>query len=320
MKHDFMWATLVHLSTNMWFEEGNTRGGCAKTWRRPASPVLRLDRKVWDEHILQLKESGVNTIILDVGDGIVYQSHPEIAVEGAWTREMLLAELSRLDELGFEVIPKLNFSTTHDTWLGEYAKMVSTSVYYQVCKDLIDEVCELFHPRFLHLGMDEEVYENQKDYDYVVIRQEDLWWKDFYYLVDCVEQNGVRAMMWSDYARHRPDEFVEKCPKSVVQCVWYYFREFEEPLEPLYECRVRPFEIMEKHGYDQLPCGSVEYFEDNLELLAKYCVNKISKEHLLGFAQTTWAAVEPEWVEMLQQSADTVKAVREWYENRDAEA
>lgn len=158
--------------------------------------------------------------------------------------------------MGFEVIPKLNFSTTHDTWLGEYALMVSTSVYYRVCKELIDEVCELFQPRFLHLGMDEEVYENQKDYDYVVIRQNDLWWKDFYYLVDCVEQ----------------------------------------------------------HGYDQLPCGSVEYFVDNLELLAKYCVKKISREHLFGFAQTTWEAVQPEWVEMLDQGADTMKAVREWYE------
>lgn len=74
------------------------------------------------------------------------------------------------------------------------------------------------------------------------------------------------------------------------------------------------FEILEKHGYDQLRSGSVEYFEENLELLVKYCVTKISGEHLLGFAQTTWEAVEPQWVEMLNQGADTVKAVREWYE------
>lgn len=47
------------------------------------------------------------------------------------------------------------------------------------------------------------------------------------------------------------------------------------------------FEILEKHGYDQLRSGSVEYFEENLEL---------------------------QWVGMLNQGADTVKAVREWYE------
>ena len=83
VRHDFLWATLVHLSTNMWFEKGNTRGNSPKTWRQPASPVLRWDRQTWETYLLKLKESGVNTIILDVGDGIVYQSHPEIAVEGA---------------------------------------------------------------------------------------------------------------------------------------------------------------------------------------------------------------------------------------------
>ena len=34
--------------------------------------------------------------------------------------------------------------------------MLSTTVYRQFCADLIKEVCEVFKPRYFHLGMDEE--------------------------------------------------------------------------------------------------------------------------------------------------------------------
>ena len=311
VKRDFMWAVLVHLGTNLWYEEGNFRGDGKKIWQQPASPKMRFDRATWDKTVERFKESGVNTIILDIAEGMVYDSHPELATEGAWTREEMKAELERLDAMGFEVIPKLNFSVTHDYWLGEYSRMVSTSIYYKVCKDIIDEVCDLFKPRFLHLGMDEECYANQSKYDYVVIRQNDLWWHDLRYLVDCVEANGVRAMMWSDYARHRPTEFVEKCPKSVVQCVWYYFSKFtDEEMDEMCFVRVRPLTVLDRHGYDLLPCASVEYERENLEKLAEYCVANISPEHLLGLGTTTWIATTPEWEGMLNEAADTVKESR----------
>ncbi|MBQ1229154.1 MAG: uracil permease, partial [Firmicutes bacterium] len=41
--------------------------------------------------------------------------------------------------MGITIIPKLNFSTNHDVWLGEYSRMVSTSIYYGVCRDLIND-------------------------------------------------------------------------------------------------------------------------------------------------------------------------------------
>lgn len=318
--HDFIWSILVHLGTNMWYEEGNDRGnsdGSGKTWKVGACTDLRFDRATWDAYLARMKKSGVNTIVLDIGEALAYESHPELAVNGSWTRAEMAAELVRLEKMDFEVIPKLNFSACHDTWMKDYSRMLSTPIYYQVCKDLINEVCEIFKPRYFHIGMDEEVYENQQFYDYVAIRQNDLWWHDLYYLVNCVEEHGARAMIWSDYARHRPDEFVEKCPKSVVQCVWYYFNEFgEKDLSPVCEVRVRPLDILERHGFDQLPTGSIEYYDENLRLLAEYCRDHISKEHLLGFMQTTWIAVQPQWQEMLDKSADTVRDVREWYESR----
>ena len=299
----------------MWYEEGNTRGGCKATWKSPASPDIRFERDTWEKYIVQLRESGNNALVIDVGEALLYKSHPEISCRGAWTHDEMKAELDRLNAMGFEVIPKLNFSTTHDTWMGKYAQMVSTPEYYAVCRDLIDEVCELFEPRFFHLGMDEEVYENQRLYNYVVIRQNELWWHDLYYLIDCVEKHGARAMMWSDYARHNAEEFIEKCPKSVVQCVWYYFDKFDlGNMEDKYECRVRPFKQLADAGFDQIPSGSVVYFDNNLQLLTEFCMKTIPKEHLLGFMQTTWEAVESRWQTLLDKGCESVRESRAIYE------
>ena len=34
------------------------------------------------------------------------------------------AEKARLAALGIDLVPKLNFSTAHDLWLGDYHRMV----------------------------------------------------------------------------------------------------------------------------------------------------------------------------------------------------
>lgn len=313
VKNDFMWSALVHLSTNMWYEETDTKWIGPNLWQIPASSKMRFDMDIWKRYVQKLKDSGTNTIVIDMGDGVVYESHPELAIEGSLTKQAFADEISRLSDMGFTVIPKLNFSTTHDAWMKEYSRMVSTTPYYKLCDDLIDEVSELFQSKYFHIGMDEEVYDNQKTYNYVAIRQHELWWGDLYRLINRVERNGKRVMMWSDYARHRPDEFVQKCPKSVVQCVWYYFREFEEPLAPSNEIRVRPFEIFEKHGFDQVPGGSTCYFKENFELLTQYCKKTISDEHLLGFLQTSWASVTPADEEKLNVSAETIENARKLY-------
>ena len=87
VQHDFLWSALVHLSTNMWYEETDTKCKGPKLWQVPASSSMRLDRKVWNDYIDNLKASGVNTLVIDVGDGIVYDSHPELAIKGSWSQD-----------------------------------------------------------------------------------------------------------------------------------------------------------------------------------------------------------------------------------------
>ena len=310
MKDNFMRAILIHLGTNLWFDFDNDPKLDDKIYQKPASKTMRFDLDLFREYTSKLGEYGINTIVLDLADGVIYDSHPEIAIEGSLKKEELKAELDRLSALGITVIPKLNFSTTHDVWLKDYARMVSTPTYYSVCRDLINEVCDIFKPKYFHIGMDEENYQLQEKYDYAVVRQNDLWWHDLNFYVDCIEENGARACMWSDYARHRPDEFVKKCRKSVVQCTWYYFDKFYGELEEMYEIRVRPFKILDEHGFDQFPGGSIEYFEDNIINLHDFAKETLSEDRYLGIMQTTWAEMTEPLRERHEKAAQMLSKIR----------
>ncbi len=315
-----LWSILLHFGTNMWNEEGNTR----LREHEPdavASSTLRFSRPLLREIAQHGRTVGMNAIILDIGEGLLYESHPELAVNGSWTRAEMEAELVYLRELGYEVIPKLNFSACHDVWLGDYSRMLSTPIYYQVCADLIKEVCDIFKPKYFHLGMDEETYGHQREYDYCVVRNRDLWWKDFYYLVDCVERENARPWIWSDYMWNHPDTFLSKCPKSVIQSNWYYGLDFEKngaDAQNILGC----FEILDKHGFDQVPTGSNYGVPENMEGLTKYCAGVISDERLMGFMQTPWVMTHEgnggrgDNRTRILDSVDQLGRSKAWFENR----
>ena len=186
--------------------------------------------------------------------------------------------------MGLEPIPKLNFSTCHDQWLGEYARRVSTPEYYAVCRDLIAEVLALFDgPRFFHLGMDEEELKHQRHFEYVVLRQYDLWWRDFLFLVEQVERGGSRPWIWSDYVWEHPEAFYEKMPASVLQSNWYYGARFDPDVR-----EVRAYLELEAHGYDQVPTLSNYSTPENISGTVQFCREHIAPERLKGFLLAPW--------------------------------
>ncbi len=278
---DVFWGYLIHLSFNMWADRD------APDWdieHVSSRPYLRFDDDLWHDLCDRMIQVGANMVVIDLGDGVQYQSHPEIAVKGAWTANRLRQELRTLRGLGIEPIPKLNFSTAHDTWLGPYSRCVSTDLYYQVCRDLISEVLDLFDgPRFFHLGMDEETAQHQRHYQYAVVRQYDLWWHDLRLLVEAVERGGSRAWVWSDYVWDHPDAFYENMPRSVVQSNWYYRSTFGADV-----AHCNAYLGLEAHGYDQIPTGSNWSCDENMAGTVEFCRQHIASERLLGFLQTVW--------------------------------
>ena len=252
--------------------------------------------EVWWRITEHMAKRGFNTVVLDLCEGCVYPSHPYLAAKGAWSADKIRKELVRLRNMGLEPIPKLNFSTTHDAWLKEYGRMVSTAEYYKVCSDLIRDVCDMFDgPRLFHLGYDEENYPNQRTWACCVIRQGDLWWHDFFFFVDAVEKLGMRPWIWSDYIWGHENEFLAKMPKSVMQSNWYYRQWFDLSTIPKgRRVHLESFLTLEKAGFEQIPCGSNWACDENIAGLVKFCRKHIAPERLKGFLMTTWAATTPD--------------------------
>ena len=297
-----IWANLLHLGYNMWGDwEHPEMASRSEYWG--AKPYLRFDEHVWNAVLEHMVEAGMNMVVIDLGEGVQYASHPELAVTGSWSRDKLAAELSRLRAMGLEPIPKLNFSTTHDAWLGEYSRCVSTPAYYSVCADLIAEVITLFgRPRFFHLGMDEETAAHQRNFIYVVSRQFDLWWHDVLFLVNEVEKGGVRAWIWSDDIWYHHDTFLDRMPESVVQSNWYYWDNFHKGRDH----RVKAWLDLEERGFDQVPTGSIWEYDGNFGDIVKYCRKRMDPQRLLGFMQTPWKPTKEEFLQDHLRAIDLV--------------
>lgn len=284
-----MWTFFLKLSTNMWGDPGGT-------WKySPYFPELVTDEQVWREVVDFLPGQGINTVLIDVGDGMEYDSHPEISIPGAWSKEKLKKELEHMRSIGLTPIPKLNFSAGHDAWLKEYSRMVSTSVYYRVCEDLIREVAEVFdYPAYFHLGMDEENEVNQRQLAYCCIRQKDLWWHDAYFFFDICEKLGMRPWVWADFCWTEPEIYLKKMPKSVLQSNWAYHRVVRNADGSYKDVEYDTYLKLQAAGFDQVPTSSTWRVWYNSEQTMELGKEHIAPEHLKGFMTAAWQYTIPE--------------------------
>jgi hypothetical protein len=336
-----LWGLLVQMGYNTYADRDAPEfWTAANNPHLSFSPSVRFDRATWNELVEAMVAAGMNAVVIGMAEAVRFESHPELAGEGAWTIDELREELARLRGLGIEPIPKLNFSTAHDAWLGPYGRCVSTEPYYRVCADLIAEAIAAFDtPRFFHLGYDEENLENQRHYDYVVIRQHDLWWHDFLFFVEQVERAGVRPWIWSDYIWDHLDEFAARMPRTVVQSNWYYDPNFDLAIDEANYQRsrathgkdslrdertrttpLRAYLELERLGFDQIPAGSINHTYgqpiDNFEGTVRFCAERIAPERLLGFLQTVWRPVLPEFRDRHLASIEFVRRAKAAYEGR----
>ncbi len=321
------WGVLVHIGYNLYLEESVELPAVFHDSPYPYfqySPQLQVDDRVWRDLVDYAADNGVTAMVLDLADGIRYDSHPEIAVENAWSTERLRDEIAGLRQRGIEPLPKLNFGAGHDIWLKEYSRQVSTPVYYAVVDDLIDEVGAIFDgPRFFHLGMDEETYDNQRYNEYVTIRQGDLWWNDLLRMVGRVEANGSRAWVWSDAAWHNPREYYRRMPTSVLQSNWYYNPGFaaDETGRPK---RVNhddgtaymTYLDLQDAGFDQVPTGSVFPPFDNMVGTAEFARDRLDPARLVGMLNSVWVPPLESTRHLQMAMIDRLAEARDAYEGK----
>ncbi len=322
-KPAFTWGALLHLGSNMWddFEVGPDDWAKSeeeeKVRPNPYGPsgrrrsqyhcYLRCHDDLWRRSVDHAAKEGLNLVFIDLGEGMAYPSHPELAVPGTWSVEKMQKELARMRALGLEPVPKLNFSTCHDAWLKNYHRMVSSPKYYQVVADVIRDTCEIFgNPRLFHIGYDEEMPIAMFNTFHSVCRQGDLWWHDLFYTIKQVEKHGARAVMWADAIWVGREEYVKRMSKGVLQSNWYYRSDFsEKKLKWNSEFEKKggwgetvngaaAFMELEKAGFDQMPCTSNWAEDASAEAVVKYCKEHIDPSRLKGFCTAPWAMTVPD--------------------------
>ncbi len=315
---DYIWGYFIHLGNNMWRDTWSNvehRGPhiCQATARWQTKVIT--DRAVWRDVVDFLPSCGVNTLVIDMGEGVQYDSHPELSNPGAWSKDELRAEVKRIRAMGMEPVPKLNFSSYHDAWLQEYSWMKGTAKYYEVVKDLIDEVAEIFAPvKYFHLGMDEESVPNHRK-GMTIIRCDDLWYHDLYYYIDCIEKHGARPLLWGSYYRFNKDTFAQKMPKDCILVDNSFERVVKGPTGRYVNEGFNAVIERSRLGYDQLLDCSVWCCKQNVAqavLLARD--EGLFDEHMLGLLASPWAKTTEDNHYALLDMAHRMKYAKPLYE------
>ena len=287
-----MWSYLIHLSAHMWDDEFSVPEGLyLKNGYRETNGT---DLEIWDDTIKFLAECKYTHVLIDVGDALKYERHPEISAPDAWDKDFLKKKLDEIRALGMTPIPKLNFSTCHDTWLKKYRRMISTPEYYEACTDCIREVSEVFgSPEYFHLGFDEEFpdYQIACQYDTCTVRGEHLWWHDLNLFVKECEKWGSRAWVWSDYYWHHKDIFIKRMSKEILQSNWFYgnIKNYTEEEKKGYFAlnAVDAYSELSELGFDQVPTSST--WESTWNTYQTVCLgHERITSGLYGFMTAPW--------------------------------
>ncbi len=290
------------------------------------------DDLAWDNRVAYAREHGINLMLVDLAEALRYPSHPELALDGAnkqqssRSAEWMNERVRKCRDCGMEVVPQLNFSATHDAWLGFYSRMVSTPTYYRVAKDLIRDVYDIFEkPRFISMGMDEEAIDFAVSKPVGVARLGDLLWHDINFFGREISRLGARPWMASDIEWWYPKEFAKNVSKDILQQNWYYGQSFDSKA---YKAKkdmrwkyIESYNRLDAAGFDQVP-GPSNWLEGrdkregktenkvNTDLTLEYCKRELNPDRVLGYISLPWCGATKGGDAMWFDACDQLVAAR----------
>ncbi len=178
---------------------------------------------------------GFNMLILGCSDGLVCESHPELARHYSIPKKEVIDFLEYARSRGLEVAPKQNFSQSahhrHNHWFRPHNELFDSEEYWKLGFEVIDELIEMFRPRIFHVGMDEDHDRSYTQYAAAINT-----------LHDGLAKRGLRTMIWNDTAWHGPRAQIHRekslyaesrIPKDIIQVYWDYWELHPEDLKRL---------------------------------------------------------------------------------------
>jgi len=310
-----LWVYMIYLGTNMW-NEGDSLTRFNKNDAFFHKEMFT-DRKTWRAATDFAIKAGFNAFLVDIGEGLQLEAHPELAASGAWTKEEMKAELDRLKASGATVIPKLNLSATHDAWLNTLGHKLNTPEYFKAVREIIDEVIELFQPPIIHLGFDEESHRErnmQNKYGYSSYRYGEEYALALNYFVKCALDKGVRPWLWAGLATYSWDEFAHYSPHDAIYGTCNYEQMRNTPKSEIYyQMLYDSARKLEKLGYDQLPAVSTCYDYYSVDDTMEFWKSVISPKHFIGVASAPWCRTGKDDLYSLMAEAKVFAYARKKY-------
>lgn len=194
-------------------------------WNRNKEHEKPFDLAVGLDIIDAMAAAGLNLLLVDAKDGVLYKSHPELARHYSQPIDILGKLRERAAAHGIEVAIKLNFSQSqlhqHNHWFRPHHDLFDNDEYWTKAFEVIDELCGILQPkRFFHIGMDED---HSRSYTQYVRAIETLH--------SGLKKRGLRTLIWNDSACHWPAADIhrekslyaeERIPHEVIQLLWDY--------------------------------------------------------------------------------------------------
>lgn len=310
-------AMLMHLSSNMWAKKGHSYNARKEVDDFIYRDKLFTDKETWIKVTDFCAECNMDTIFIDIGDGVILDSHPEIAVDGAWTKAEFKTELERLRLKGLTPLPKFNFSSAHSAWMGKYGYMVGTQVYYDFCKDIIEEVCDIFgSPEIFHIGMEEEDAASQKNRPIAIVRASHIMMRDINYLADVCKSKGARACIWLNFEMIKSfggkEIFCEKISKDIIMMPYYYGMVRSYYTEDEIHDTVKLMKELGEMGYDMIVCSSTWNWHLSMHDVMRYCKDNVDQKRILGYIMASWLLTEPKKYNALRDAVYNYKYAKSY--------
>lgn len=238
---------------------------CASTPPKP-QPVRALHFVLWGTTVADAKRitdlaksSGLNTLVISLGNAVKFRSIPGKLRPGAWSIDELQTFVNYAKQLDLNVIPELTLLSHQEKFFGNSHPdlMFNVSTYdprkpevYSLVTAYIDEVISLLQPSAIHIGHDElEGFLPERGFFSKKIigwlpdehsLPSELFLQDVLRIQDYLNVRGIETWMWGDMLLS-PKEFPEmlswrlhggalgygkalrnQLPRNIVICDWHY--------------------------------------------------------------------------------------------------
>ncbi len=190
-----------------------TLGNPTSRWGWPNDARVEID--FFNDFVYRtVARQKLNKIVFIVGEGMQFDSHPELRAPNAWSKDELRRFVQFARDNYIEVIPLVTV-LGHANWFAiahpelrepghdENIACVRKPETNRLIMQVIDEVIEVFQPKTFHLGMDECWWQTlslppEKRCPLCTGHWADIVAEQATTFRDALAKRGIRTMMWGD--------------------------------------------------------------------------------------------------------------------------